>query len=200
VPRLFGNLLLSKYRITMALRHLLPWPPDPAHPTGMPRGALEAVLDTPSGKLRVVNTHLEYFSDVQRLAQVRHLRYLHWEACERARIYKADPQLEAPFQTGERPASAIICGDFNMAESADEYAELLAPNEGALPLVDAWRATHPDQARAPTTGLHGFKWPDKADCFDFFFVTEDLAQRITNSDVQSETAASDHQPIILDLA
>lgn len=200
VPRLFGNLILSKYRMTQVHRHLLPWPPDPAHPPGMPRGALEVVLDAPGGKVRVINTHLEYYSPVQRLAQVRQLRYLHWEACERARLVQADPKLDAPYQLGERPASAILCGDFNMTEGSPEYSELLSPNDGVPALVDAWRKVHPDQARAPTTGLHGYPWPDRADCFDFFFVSSDLAARIAHADVQSETAASDHQPIVLDLS
>jgi exonuclease III len=31
-------------------------------------------------------------------------------------------------------------------------------------------------------------------------VTRDLEQRIVSAEVQSETAASDHQPIVLDLA
>jgi endonuclease/exonuclease/phosphatase family metal-dependent hydrolase len=201
LPRLFGNLVLSRFRITQAHRHLLPWPPDPAGRLGMPRGALEVVLDTPEGKLRVTNTHLEYFSQVQRMAQVRQLKHLHGEACERARLFQPDLSLDAPYQLGFRPASGLICGDFNFVQDSHEYNELLGPgDEGALPLVDAWRATHPHQPRAPTTGLHGFPWPDKAECFDYFFVTKDLAPRITSAEVQSETAASDHQPIVLDLA
>ena len=53
MPRLFGNMLLSKFRITQAQRHMLPWPPDPGSPAGMPRGMIEAVLDTPQGKVRL---------------------------------------------------------------------------------------------------------------------------------------------------
>lgn len=200
VPRLFGNLTLSKYRMTQVHRHLLPWPPDPASPPGMPRGALEAVLDAPGGKIRVINTHLEYYSPVQRLAQVRQLKHLHWEACERARLVQPDPALDAPYQLGQRPPTAILCGDFNLTEGSPEYSELLASADGALPLVDAWRAAHPDQPRAPSAGLHGYPWPGRADCFDFFFVTRDLVPRIMQVDVQSETAASDHQPVVLDLS
>lgn len=200
MPRLFGNLLLSRFRLTQVHRHLLPWPPDPTGRPGMPRGALEVVLDAPTGKLRVLNTHLEYYSHTQRMAQVRQLKYLHWEACERARLFQPDPTLDAPFQLGLRPASAIICGDFNFVQDTHEHKEMLAPGaEGALPLVDAWRHLNPHQARPPTTGLHGFPWPDKPDCYDFFFVTDDLAPRLRNMEVLSETAASDHQPIILDL-
>ncbi len=201
LPRQFGNLLLSKYRITQVHRHLLPWPPDPDNPAGMPRGLIETVLDAPGGKVRVLTTHLEYYSPVQRLAQIRHIKYLHWEACERARIFQPDPSLEAPFQLGFRPGSAIYCGDFNCTPSSPEYKELIAPEQGiALPLVDAWSATHPHIARAPTAGLHGFAWPEKPECYDYFFVTEDLVPRLSEVEVLSETSASDHQPIVLDIA
>jgi endonuclease/exonuclease/phosphatase family metal-dependent hydrolase len=138
---------------------------------------------------------------VQRLAQVRHIKYLHWEACERARIYQPDPTMDAPYQLGFRPGSAIYCGDFNFTPDSPDYQELLAPDDSiALPLVDAWRLKHPDMARAPTAGIHGFKWPERADCFDYFFVTDDLAARVIDCEVQSETAASDHQPIVLDIS
>jgi endonuclease/exonuclease/phosphatase family metal-dependent hydrolase len=201
-PRQFGNLLLSKFRITQVHRHLLPWPPDPDSPAGMPRGLIETVIDAPGGKVRVLTTHLEYYSPLQRIAQVRHIRYLHWEACERARIFQPDPTLDAPFQLGRRPGSAIYCGDFNFTPDSPDYRELLAPEQGiALPLVDAWAATHPDSARrAPTAGLHGYDWPEKPECYDYFFVTDDLVPRLSEVEVMSETAASDHQPILLVIA
>jgi endonuclease/exonuclease/phosphatase family metal-dependent hydrolase len=201
-PRQFGNLLLSKFRITQVHRHLLPWPPDPDSPAGMPRGLIETVIDAPGGKVRVLTTHLEYYSPLQRIAQVRHIRYLHWEACERARIFQPDPNLDAPFQLGLRPGSAIYCGDFNFTPDSPDYRELLAPEQGiALPLVDAWAATHPDSARrAPTAGLHGYDWPEKPECYDYFFVTDDLVPRLSEVEVMSETAASDHQPILLVIA
>ena len=199
VPRLFGNLILSKYRITQAHRHLLPWPFDPVSP-GMPRGAIEVVLDTPRGKLRLVTTHLEYYSRLQRGAQVGRLRELHAQACARARAFVPNPQMDAPFQLGELPASAIYCGDFNLQPGSEEYEALLAPPlSGELALVDAWRARHPDHARAPTAGLHGYAWPEKPDCYDYFFVTEDLVARVAEVEVLSETPASDHQPVVLDL-
>ena len=200
LPRQFGNLLLSKYRITQVHRYRLPWPPDPGHPAGMPRGLIETVLDTPGGKLRVLTTHLEYYSPLQRLAQVRQIKYLHWEACERARIFQPEPALDAPFQLGFRPGSAIYCGDFNLEPGSPAYLELLADQAGALPLIDAWPARHPTGAHAPTAGLHGFDWPERPACYDYFFITADLAPRLREVEVVSETAASDHQPIMLDMA
>jgi len=199
VPRLFGNLILSKYRISQVHRHVLPWPADP-DAAGMPRGLLETVVEAPGGKLRLLTTHLEYYSPLQRMAQVNRIRELHAEASARALLFQPDPNLDAPFQLGYRPGSAILCGDFNFAPDAPDYAALLAPPEGsALALVDAWRVVHGDKARAPTTGLHGYPWPERPECYDYFFVTDDLAPRLTALDVLSETAASDHQPVVLDL-
>ncbi len=200
LPRQFGNLLLSKYRMTQVHRHMLPWPPDPDSPAGMPRGLIETVLEAPGGKMRLLTTHLEYYSKLQRMAQIQYIRYQHWEACERAKIFQPDPSLDAPFQLGYRPGSAIYCGDFNMLPGSEEYETLLSPGEGAfMPLVDAWRLKN-DLKHAPTAGLHGFAWPEKPDTYDYFFVTDDLAPRVTAMEVLSETAASDHQPIMLELA
>jgi endonuclease/exonuclease/phosphatase family metal-dependent hydrolase len=46
----------------------------------MPRVVLEATLDTPLGRLCLLNAHLEVFSERQRLAQVEALRALQRDA------------------------------------------------------------------------------------------------------------------------
>ena len=45
----------------------------------VPRAALEAVIEAPFGPLRIVTTHLEYFSSGHRAAQIERLRELHSE-------------------------------------------------------------------------------------------------------------------------
>jgi endonuclease/exonuclease/phosphatase family metal-dependent hydrolase len=57
----------------------------------------------------------------------------------------------------------------------------------------------PGTPHAPSVGLHGADWPDRAYCCDFLFVTADLAPRVRALQVLSETAASDHQPVVLEL-
>lgn len=199
-PRLFGNLILSRYRISQTHRHLLPWPVDPDHPAGMPRGLLETVIDAPLGKCRLLTTHLEYHSPLQRMAQIEQLRVLHAEACARARVFQPDPTLDAPYQLGFRPASAILCGDFNFAPDDAHYQALLeAPGAGALAFKDAWRVVHGAAPRAPTAGLHGYPWPAQPGCYDYCFVTDDLTERLSGIEVLSETAASDHQPLLIEL-
>ena len=64
------------------LRIQLPWPSDPDS-NGMPRLLLEATVQAPFGPLRVMTTHLEYYSPLQRAAQVEAVRSRHAEAIAR---------------------------------------------------------------------------------------------------------------------
>ena len=82
--RLFGLMMFSRYPVLQVFRHALPWPAD-GSVMSMQRIALEATLATPHGVLRVVTTHLEYFSATQRTAQVERLRTLHHEASLQSR-------------------------------------------------------------------------------------------------------------------
>ena len=63
--RTFGNMILSRLPVEQVLRVQLPWPADPAV-RSMPRMLLEAVVRAPFGPLRVMTTHLEYYSQRQR--------------------------------------------------------------------------------------------------------------------------------------
>ncbi|QNA99716.1 endonuclease/exonuclease/phosphatase family protein [Massilia sp. Se16.2.3] len=74
-----GSMVFSRYPVLQVLRHSLPWPSDPGV-MSMPRCALELTLQTPRGLLRVLSCHLEYFSPLQRMAQVAQLRTLQREA------------------------------------------------------------------------------------------------------------------------
>ena len=65
----FGNMILSRLPVGPVYRHQLAWPVDPASKT-MQRIALEASIETPAGTVRVVTTHLEYYSAKQRRAQI----------------------------------------------------------------------------------------------------------------------------------
>src|SRR5215813_6646220 len=81
---LFGNAIFTRLPAVQVYRHLLPWPADPAV-MSMQRMALEAVVISARGPLRVTSTHLEFYSAAQRMAQVEALRRIHAEACGHAR-------------------------------------------------------------------------------------------------------------------
>ncbi len=197
--KLFGNLILSRLPVTQVFRHLLPWPADAAAPS-MQRVLLEAVVETAFGPLRIMTTHLEYYSQAQRLAQVEAIRALHLAACAHARVARPTEAEPGPFTASPRPASAILCGDMNAGPEAPERARLLARFEGGEPAFkDAWEVVHPNLAHAPTAGIHPVDWLDQASCYDFVYVTEDLAGRLKQYEVDAETAASDHQPVWIEL-
>jgi endonuclease/exonuclease/phosphatase family metal-dependent hydrolase len=198
--RQFGNAIASRLPVGRVIRHTLPWPADPIKPS-MQRVALEAEVDAPFGKLRVITTHLEFYSAAQRLAQAEHLRTLHAEACGHAALPARSEKIDSPFADTERPAAAVVCGDFNSSTLDPAYGAMLASSAASPGFVDAWAQAHPGQPHAPTVGIYDHEqWQDGPYACDFVFVSEDLAPRIRTCEVDGVTAASDHQPIHLELS
>lgn len=197
----FGNALFCRLPIGQVFRHRLPWPVDAGVPS-MQRMLLEAVIEAPFGPVRVMTTHLEYYSRLQREAQIDAIRALHAEACAQARAPRpAEDGASGPFAVYPRPCSAILCGDMNFPANAPERARILAPIDPDTPvLCDAWEVIHPGVPHAPTAGIHKVDWLDTPSCFDFVFVSEDLAPRLNGMATDPDTAASDHQPVWIELA
>lgn len=188
--RQFGNLLLSRRPVLQVLRHLLPRPAEGGI-KHMQRQAIEAVIETRAGALRVVTTHLEYYSPLHRAAQIERLRALHAEAVEN----EARPPKPAasPYDATPRSASLVLCGDLNFLPHEKEYGQLFEP-----PLHDAWRVARGGEPHPPTTGLHDrVQWTMGGHCRDYFAVTADVAQRIAALEIDVATDASDHQPLRL---
>jgi endonuclease/exonuclease/phosphatase family metal-dependent hydrolase len=198
--RQFGNLILARRPVLQVFRHLLPWPPDPAVPT-MQRAALEVVIAGARGPLRVTTTHLEYYSERQRAAQVERLRELQAEAAAHADDPAHPSKAGGPFEVRPRPRSGILTADFNFRPEDPLYARLQAPIPGSPAYRDAWRVRHGDAPHAPTLGRYDkAQWPGEPYACDFLFVTEDLAPRVEDVIVDEVTQASDHQPVLLRLA
>jgi endonuclease/exonuclease/phosphatase family metal-dependent hydrolase len=168
----------------------------------MQRSAIEVVVQAPWGPLRVTTTHLEYYSAIQRAAQVGALRMLHQEACSHASAPRIQEDAGQPFQALPRPASAILTGDFNFKPDDPEYRRITRPFDlGTAPaLVDAWTLAHPGIAHAPSAGLYEDSWAKSPFCCDFIFVTADLAARVRNVAIDAQTQASDHQPVLIEIA
>ena len=88
---------------------------------------------------------------------------------------------------------------FTRGETQAIVTTTLGTADAEQMLEEVWRVLAPGAPHAPSVGLHGAEWPDRAYCCDFFFVTADLAPRVRALLVLAETAASDHQPVVLEL-
>lgn len=166
--RQFGNLVLSRLPAGRVMRHQLPWPPAP-QPQTMPRALLEVVVEAPFGGLRVMTTHLEYYSGEHRGVQVARIAELH----------------------RERAASALLCGDFNFKPEDPLHRRMLEAG-----FADAWQALNAGKPRPATFHLYDGETPY---CCDYVFLTPDLVPRLKSLRIDSQTQASDHQPLIVEL-
>lgn len=196
----FGNAIFSRLPVGQVWRHLLPWPAEADAPS-MQRVLVEAVVESDVGPLRVMTTHLEYYSQLQRFAQIDAIRRLHAEACAMSNRASLPEEVGGSFEVFPRPVEAILCGDMNFPAWAPERARLLAPFAGGeRAFRDAWEVLHPGVAHAPTCGIHPVDFVDRPECFDFVFVTEGLAGRLEAHGIDAATEASDHQPVWVELA
>ncbi len=188
-------MVASRLPVGRVLRHTLPWPPTRS--PSMPRAALEATVQAPFGAVRITSTHLEYYSSRQRAAQVERLRELHCEVGHQGGAEKG----EGPFRALARPKSAIVCGDFNMPPEDPARARLLeAFFEDTPKFVDAWEALHPGAPHPLTFRVHQREANERPYCCDFVFVSEDLQPRLKSIMVDGMNRASDHQPVVVELA
>ncbi|MBS0530097.1 MAG: endonuclease/exonuclease/phosphatase family protein [Proteobacteria bacterium] len=194
----FGNMTLSRLPAVQVVNHLLPWP-DANAVRSMRRHALEVTVQTAFGPLRVVNTHLEYHATSQREAQIVRLLELQEESSTGAMT--ARPVHVEPYTSQTLASSSLLCGDFNFDVSDPQHAMIEQSVGPGINYRDAWTVCHGDKPHVLTCGLYDrVQWPNGPDCRDFIFVTEDISRRVFRVEVNEITDASDHQPILIELA
>ena len=196
--RRFGNLIATRLPVTQLAHHLLPYPADEGVRT-MPRVCnVLTVRDPVLGPVRVMTTHLEFYSKAQRMAQAKALRALHEQASAHA---AAPPQIShdgSPFQSKVHTENAILCGDFNFEANEAEYSVLIDVASPA-PLWDAWHSLHGAAPQPPTFRLYDRRYgPHPLTC-DFVLVSSALKDRVRSMHVDGATQASDHQPVAIEL-
>lgn len=195
----FGNLVATRLPVAQVQHHPLPYPADGGK-RSMQRMCTSVTLQAAFGPVRVMTTHLEFYSTLQRMAQARALVDIHAQACGHAAHPPLDDETGAPFQNKVHTRSAILCGDFNLETTNPEYALLQgAPQPDATRLADAWPLAHGGASHDPTFRLFDRRYGPVPICCDFVFVSEDLAARVRGMRVDLETRASDHQPVLLEL-
>lgn len=195
----FGNLVATRLPVLQVQHHALPYPADPGTRT-MPRMCtVVTVADPALGAVRVMTTHLEYYSQRQRRAQAEALHHLHQQACEHATYPPLPADDGSPFQTKPHTPHAVLCGDFNLSASEPEYAILTQPAPHG-PLWDCWTLLHASTPQPPTFRVFDRSYgPDPVAC-DFVFTSESLRHRVRHIAIDVHTQASDHQPVMVELA
>ncbi len=195
----FGNLIATRIPAAQFQAFTLPYPAD-GGVRSMPRVVGCVTLPTASGSVRIMTTHLEFYSPAQRLAQVQALRGLHAEASTHALSPPLADETGWPFQSKLHTSRCILTGDFNFEAASEEYSLLQAPFADRSPrLIDAWRCANAGEAHAPTFRLHDRRYGPLPIACDFVFVSEDLSPKIESMSVDLQTRASDHQPVLIAL-
>lgn len=197
--RQFGNVIATRLPVAQVQHHLLPYPAD-AGVRSMPRVlAIATVLDPQLGPVRIMTTHLEFYSKPQRMAQARAVRELHVQCCEQASNPPEASDDGSPFQGKVHTANAILCGDFNFEPDAPEYAAVTQPFAGGQ-LRDAWRLLNGNAPHTPTFHVYDRTYSPVPAACDFVFVSDPLKAKVRTLCIDSTTKVSDHQPVAIDVA
>lgn len=197
----FGNLIASRLPIRQVQHLALPSPvgAGASHPW-MPRQCTACTIEAPWGPVRIMTTHLEYYSETHRVAQTRSLRTWHQALCDQARDRPvvAPDQCDTPYQPKPYTADVVLCGDFNSEPHSAPYDELTSAGVDH-PFRDSWELRHPGRAHPPTFRLFDDTFGPDPVSVDFCFVSESLAPRVVEIAVDTATQASDHQPVMIEL-
>jgi endonuclease/exonuclease/phosphatase family metal-dependent hydrolase len=213
--RQFGPMLLSRWPILSARTLVLPQLPA-SKLISMTTGALECVIETPLGPMRIYSLHLSAVSPRERLLQIDALLEMNRtiEHCGKVmmangnhhNLAEAQHIAELDWNNGEPPLPTpdytLFMGDFNSTEESSEYIRFVGAADplygrGAHgnSLVDSWCIAH------ETTGSRESWWPDPPDrlpghplVLDYCFISTELAPKVKRCWVDSDAVGSDHRP------
>ncbi len=198
----FGTMLLSRWPILSKRLLLLPRVKTFCK-HDIQNVALEAIIDTPGGAVRVYVTHLNHLSSATRQLQLEWLvPKLFAVVNEGASVSGGEWQQmrETPV-----PVGFVVLGDFNMQPDSAEYltavgmpdyyhGKLITSNHW----VDSWQ-------QVGHTEENNITWYDEAQNFktglrlDYGFVSPELAGKVAAAWIDHHCDASDHQPYWLEL-
>jgi len=195
--RQFGTMLISRWPIAWSRLHLLPMR-RMTHRLNTQNPALEGLIRTPSGPLRVFSLHLAHISADERLEQIDWLLARHNRVPEEGGPWSGrDDEPERAWSNGEEepaaPADAIWMGDFNMLPGSAEYRRIAEAG-----FVDAAVAAgHAADAFHTHERIHEGAMQFRR--LDYCFVTAGLAGKVRAAAVDTQNRASDHFPVRVEM-
>jgi endonuclease/exonuclease/phosphatase family metal-dependent hydrolase len=213
--RQFGPMVLSRWPILSARPLVLPQLPA-SELISMATGALECVIETPQGPLRVYSLHLSALSPHERLLQIdaflemnesiEHCGAVMMAAGNHSNPAEANHIVALDWNNGEpplpKPVNTVILGDFNSTEESSEYIRFVGEADPIFgrgvhsnSFVDSWSVA--GEARdSPETW-----WPDPPDRLpghsmrlDYCFISTELAAKVKSCWVDTNAVGSDHRP------
>ena len=201
--RQFGNMLLCRKPILSSRNHLLPKYAS-LGPMSIQRSALEGVIETGRGWLRLYCVHLTHLSAETRLPQVERLLDIHRRAPVEGAALSGAGLKDEWTEEGMPPALpdvAIMMGDFNMEPDSEEYTRFagpVSPYGGRIinphGFVDAWVTAGNAELDGVTADIHG-----RGVRLDYCFVSAALGERISAARIDSQAVGSDHQPLWVEI-
>ena len=211
----FGPMLLSRWPILSARTLILPQLPA-SELISMSTGALECVIETPLGPMRIYSLHLSAVSPRERLLQIDALLEMNCtiEYCGKVmmangnhhNLVEAQHITELHWNNGEPPLPTpdyiLFMGDFNSTEESNEYIRFVGEADplygrGAHgnSLVDSWCI-----ARETTDSRESW-WPDPPDrlpghplVLDYCFISTEFAPKVKRCWVDNDAVGSDYRP------
>lgn len=204
--RQFGTMLLSRLPIVWSRLHLLPMR-RMVNPLNTQNAALECMIRTPAGPLRVVSLHLAHVGEEERLEEIDLLLERHrnaartggpWSGRDDEALRKWSNDEPEP----EAPQAAIWLGDFNCEPGSAEYHRIVGRNPyhtGA-----GYHDGFADAAALCSAGdghthLRRVDGRDQRRRLDYCFVSPVLTPRLRSVRVDNTAIASDHFPVFVDM-
>ena len=198
----FGNMLLARWRILSSRLFLLPR--TRTYDKNNPQcGALEGVIDLPSGPLRVYCVHLNHLNGAERMAQIDFLLPKLLDVPREGGAVSGSGWLDVR----EVPLSEdfVVLGDCNLKPDSPEYTRIVGEPDYfygsrivAKHLVDTW-------VQAGHLQDEGVTWYDESKNFqsglrlDYGFVSAGLAAKVKSAWIDGKAPGSDHQPTWFEL-
>ncbi len=219
--RQFGPMVLSRWPIGMARYIMLP-KLGTTDCLSMDTGAIECVVDTPSGPLMVYSLHLTPVSCRERLMQLDRLLEIYrntringgsWTGGESGVTDPVEIKYMAKLNWSNDepipviPKEAVVMGDFNMIPESEEYNRMVGtpdPCSGRVGHVDGFLDSWTFAREHSEDRISWFPDPPERApgypiCLDYCFISPNLSQRVERAWIDQEAIGSDHKPYWVDL-